>query len=260
MKIFFLTFGAPTKNYHEAVERLCNQAKQMDIFDEIIGMTEKDLQNDEEFWSKHCDFINNNSRGYGYWIWKPYIIKKTFKKMVDDDILLYLDCGCELNYLAIDEFRAKINLVKNKQILGSSACLEKSWNKIELINYLGMNDNKYLNTTQNAATQILILKNNFTLKLICEWFEICENYNLINDITSINEEYKEFKEHRHDQAVFSLLSKKYNCCNYDLDPTWISNFNDINKFNNYTKNWPIWAARNKTGNSILENLLKQNQS
>lgn len=117
-----------------------------------------------------------------------------------------------------------------------------------------------LNTPQNAGGLILILKNDLTYKIINEWYKICEIYDLINDSKSECDEYNEFKEHRHDQSVFSLLSKKYNCCNYDLDPTWILNFNDINNFNNFTKNWPIWAVRNKTGNSILENLLKQNQA
>ena len=32
------------------------------IFDEIIGLTEKDLQKDEFFWNKHYDFIKNNKR------------------------------------------------------------------------------------------------------------------------------------------------------------------------------------------------------
>ncbi len=89
----------PTKNYHDSVERICKQAKKMEVFDEIIGLTEKDLQNDENFWLKHNNFIESNLKGYGYWIWKPYIIMKTLEKMNNNDILLYLDCGCELNYL-----------------------------------------------------------------------------------------------------------------------------------------------------------------
>lgn len=146
MKIFFLTFGASTKNYHDAVERLCNQAKQMNIFDNIIGMTEKDLQNDNEFWSKHCDFINNNSRGYGYWLWKSYIIKETLKKMDDNDILLYLDCGCELNYLARNKLLEYIELVKEKKILGTSASSsDHDFTKMDLIKFIGMeNDIKQL--------------------------------------------------------------------------------------------------------------------
>ena len=33
---------------------------------------------------------------------------------------------------------------------------------------------------------------------------------MIDDSPSINENYKNFKEHRHDQAILSLLLKKYN--------------------------------------------------
>jgi hypothetical protein len=80
-KIYFLTFGGPDENYHDTVNRLCNQAKKMEVFNEIIGLTEKDLHNDKEFWSKHYNFIRQNKKkGYGYWLWKPYIIKKTLKK------------------------------------------------------------------------------------------------------------------------------------------------------------------------------------
>ena len=34
---------------------------------------------------------------HGFWLWKPFIIKKTMENMNDGDVLLYLDCGCELD-------------------------------------------------------------------------------------------------------------------------------------------------------------------
>ena len=57
------------------------------------------MYNDKEFWKKNGDFIEKNKRGYGYWLWKSYIIKKTMDMMKDGDILLYLDSGCEINIL-----------------------------------------------------------------------------------------------------------------------------------------------------------------
>ena len=66
MSIIFLTFGGPTPNYHDAVVRLCDQAKITGIFHEIIGLTESDLIKDIDFWNKHSDFIQSNPRGYGY--------------------------------------------------------------------------------------------------------------------------------------------------------------------------------------------------
>ena len=41
---WFITFGGPTANYHNAVKRICNQASTLDVFDHIIGYTDKDLK------------------------------------------------------------------------------------------------------------------------------------------------------------------------------------------------------------------------
>ena len=86
--IHFLTFGAGSQDYLEAVERICNQARQLGAFSSITGLTDKDLKADTEFWFKHGAFIKRNPRGFGYWIWKPYIIWKTLKSLPDGDILL----------------------------------------------------------------------------------------------------------------------------------------------------------------------------
>ena len=43
---------------------------------------------DTDFYEKHKNFINNNKRGYGYWIWKSYIVYKNLQKMNNGDILI----------------------------------------------------------------------------------------------------------------------------------------------------------------------------
>ena len=99
---YFLTFGAGN-SYIDAVQRLARQADEFKLFTEIFCMTESDLKEDLEFWGKHGEFMMNNRKGYGYYIWKPYIISKTLSKLEKDDILLYLDAGCELNLKYKDE-------------------------------------------------------------------------------------------------------------------------------------------------------------
>lgn len=93
----FITFGAGGDNYIEAGNRLIEQAKSLELFDKITLYKDADLKADTEFWEKHGDFIEKNKRGYGYWIWKPYLIKKSMDSMKDGDILLYADCGCEID-------------------------------------------------------------------------------------------------------------------------------------------------------------------
>ena len=59
---YFITFGGPTDNFHYAVQRICNEATYLNLFDEIYGFTECDLKNDNSFWEKHNNFIENNKR------------------------------------------------------------------------------------------------------------------------------------------------------------------------------------------------------
>jgi len=204
----FLTFGSHN-NYINDAKQLVNQAQDTELFDETIMYTGEDLQNDKSF-EKHNDFIKNNKRGYGYWLWKPYLIKKTMDQMKDGDILLYLDCGCEINPKEKSYVEDLFELVKKDYIIGSLASIEKEWTKMDLLLYLDMNTPTYLNTSQHQAGALLLLVCDKTRKLVNEWYEIGCNYHMIDDSPSIHKNLDCFKEHRHDQSIFSLLTKKYN--------------------------------------------------
>ena len=62
----FITFGAGSNNYYDAVKRLTSQANNLEIFNKVIGYTDNDIKKDNEFWNKHSKFILSNKRGYGY--------------------------------------------------------------------------------------------------------------------------------------------------------------------------------------------------
>lgn len=208
MSFNFVTFGSHN-NYIHATYRLVHQAKKLDMFNKISGYTGDYLKNDSEFWTKHENFIKNNRRGYGYWLWKSYIIKKEMEKMNDGDILLYLDCGCELYDKEKSWLSECINIVKEDLIIGTYCCYEKDWNKMDLIIKLDVNDDKYLNCEQHQAGAIMFLVCEQTRKIVNEWYELGCDYHNIDDSPSIIKNYDNFKEHRHDQSIFSLLTKKY---------------------------------------------------
>jgi hypothetical protein len=177
---------------------------------DIIAYNDKDLINDTEFWSQHSNFIQNNSRGYGYWVWKSYIIKKTMDTLNNDDILLYLDCGCEINInkkIIISEY---FELVKKDYIIGTETFIEKNWTKMDLLLKLDMLDDKYLNTPQHQGGTVLFKICDKTRTLVNQWYELSSDYHNIDDSPSISANFNCFVEHRHDQSIFSLLTKKYN--------------------------------------------------
>ncbi len=219
MTINFITFGAGSTNYLEAGIRLCNQAKRINLFNKITLFNGKSLEKDEYFWNKHSNFIMNNiNKGFGYWLWKPYIIKKTLDSLNDGDILLYLDCGCEISNNKKNKMINYINIIKDVYIITSFTFIEKDWNKMDLILYLNANSTEILETPQRQAGAILLYVCDKTRKLVNEWYDTACNYNLIDDSISNAKNYTGFKEHRHDQAIFSLLTKKYNIKNtYNIE-------------------------------------------
>jgi len=91
-KKYFISFANSDGPY--GTKRIIKEANDTKIFDETMAYSEKDF--DADFKAKCGDRFEKYKRGYGYWSWKPYIIKKTLEKMNDDDILVYADAGCQV--------------------------------------------------------------------------------------------------------------------------------------------------------------------
>jgi len=207
MSVNFITFGSHGK-YIDCAKRLARQATLLNAFQKINLYTSADLNSDD---FPHKEFIDKNPRGYGYWLWKPYFIKKNFDSMNDGDILLYLDSGCEIDFREKSDFTQLLEIVKRDKILGTYTCLEKEYNKMDLLIKLDVNAEMYINNSQHQAGAIMFFICNETRKIVNEWYALCCDYHLIDDSPSIVDNYLCFKEHRHDQSIFSLLTKKYNC-------------------------------------------------
>jgi hypothetical protein len=208
-KKYALTFGGGEQKYRDASSRVSNEILQTNLFDKVITYTDQELQNDDDFWKKNQEFIENNRKGYGFWLWKPYIIMKIMHTMKDNDILVYLDSGCVVVNEPIknEYFDALIKRCNEHQLVYTSAYyLEKLWTKMDLLTRLNMVNYDTMNTIQHQATFLIIKKNELMMDFITDWYNICQNYHNIDEI-SILQNYILFEEHRHDQSAFSLLIK-----------------------------------------------------
>lgn len=202
----FITF-ADTK-YKNTLQRIKNEAVEMKAFDEIHAMDESYLES--EFLSKNGKFIEENSRGYGYWIWKPQVIKQILSQIPDGSSIVYADAGCTLDKTKTSELTKYISEVDEKGIIAfqfegkpeeiftKHDCIEKVYPEVDR------------RSDQIIATAVIIRKNKFSANFINEWLSLCEDYHILDDSKSIHgKEPKDFYDHRHDQSIFSLLCKKH---------------------------------------------------
>lgn len=251
--IYLLTFGGPSEDYHEAVNRLRRQGLEFGIFNEIFAYTEEDLKIDSSFWNLHSNFILNNKRGYGYWIWKPYLIRKTLERLNNGDLLLYLDCGCEINCNGREKFNELIEKVNSKLIIGTETWSNDcTFTKSDLSNFYKL-DVKTLKIKHMQAGVLLMKKTPKIMEAINEWYLLCNNYHFIDDSPSRIKNYPGFVEHRHDQSCFNMVMKKHKLINYDIGPAeWGNGYHSRQNYLNNAMEYPLWYCRNKKGKSLKE--------
>jgi hypothetical protein len=187
-------------------QEYCSQSAKSAGFDEIISFSVNDI--DREFLEKNINILSQ-SRGAGYWIWKPYFIKKTLENMNDGDLLVYSDSGSyyqESVQPLIDIIQSEKNGVLSFELTG---LLERVYTKRDTFVLMGLDEPKYSETSQREATYIWLIKNEFTVNLINEYLEYAQDIRIITDSPSQNENFFDFQDHRHDQSIWSLLCKKY---------------------------------------------------
>lgn len=209
--IRFISFGCD--RFIESKKRIYVQAKISKFFDKITIYSPQNLGKD--FWEKHQNFINNNKRGYGYWLWKSYITLKELSTMDDDDILVYADTGCSVNNLAKQAFERYIEILDSQDVdiicykLLGDYHLEYKWTKNDVFEYFNLEE-EHKNSSQIMAGIFYCKKTKDMVNFFETLYKNCsENYNLIDDSPSISLNHKDFYENRHDQSMFSCSLKKY---------------------------------------------------
>ena len=223
-KITLLSFG--TKNLIKSASRLRKQAKDFKIYDNVKIFNEDDILSDDKK-ILQIKNLSKNSKGYGFWFWKPFLILKHIKELNEGDILHYMDLGCHLNPRGIKRFKQYIDIVNraSKGILAfqyyssnSDPHLkinypirkESMYTKSDLLNFFSVLENKKITDTEQFwAGSFFIKKNTFTINFLKEWLDVFRlRIEVIYDTPSKIKNFNEFIENRYDQSVFSIMCKK----------------------------------------------------
>jgi hypothetical protein len=246
-KIFFITFGAGNKEIEEAARRLGKQALDCGFFDEIEILSESDLP--DEVMSLFSPVRFDQTRGFGFWAWKPYLINRKIDSLQDGDVLVYLDAGFEINPGGQPRFTYYLDFVARHDVLVFPIAQQhRRWVKphsslkIETQNYF---------RNQVAGGFVMLKVSDLSRRITRRWYELAfeDNGAALTDWVEGGQTIgSEFMEHRHDQAILTHVIISENLPVLDRDDTyhtpWING-----------RDYPFLALRNNTGVSRIGPLL-----
>jgi hypothetical protein len=239
MNLHLISFGAPEQKYAYTRNRFYNEALNLGVFKSIKVLSDIESFDYTKELLDHKDFLYS-TRGFGYWIWKYFLISEMMKEIESDDILMYCDSGCTLNPNGLNRLQYYVNLAYEKgSLVFDVGHPEFKYTKMDTYKRVFGNDFENLETNQICATAFFLKNNDTNKKIIEEIKKIStENkYHYVSDAISNLENDSRFLEHRHDQSIFSLISKKNNFFVMNDETYWNPDWNVSGK------NYPIWATR-----------------
>lgn len=237
--INFLTFADSRLACKEIIRK---QAEESGFFDHIFAFDETGFE--DWYREKYADKLILGSRGYGYWMWKSYLLHRVLDQLDEGDYLVYADGGCTINKFGRTRFEEYLQLVDDSEsgVLGfQQGWRSAEWTKGDVFEYFGVrNSPEFLNHGQVAGTAIVLRKCWKSQQLVNEWYYVCHNhYDLITDKPSHTPNDPDFKENRHDQSVFSILTLKYHIAEVPVEEIYSeTGYESMAKY-------PIWATRYK---------------
>jgi hypothetical protein len=250
--VTFLTFGDGSLTMRRAARRLGRQAREIDIFKQVLVYDLVKLkQQHPTFWSLHSAFMMDprNSRGLGYWLWKPFLIREVLKRLEPDEVVLYSDAGCEiypsrqeklLQFLPLKEAGWDVSCFYGRFEHGKNWTIG-NWTKRSVVDHFGLSD-RTLQQPQILAGVIAMRRTPFSLALSDTWFTKCihDHYRLLRDDDVVDQDLGVI-DHRHDQAVLSGIV-------YSLPASELAHLKLFGAdFLESADLAPIHAARNQTG-------------
>lgn len=241
-KTILISFAS--SDLKKSINRLKKQAYETKFYDEVKIITEDDLDYNFKIHLKKI-ISDGNMRGYGYFMWKPYIVKKLLSEINNGDVINYVDVGFHIIKKNSERFKDYIKFIsgKDKWILPFQYHFklskeienisfpyreERKYSKGDLLNYYGFYDNSTVTETpQYMAGCFFIKKCDESVNFVNEWLDIFyKRIDLVNDTQSKIKNLNGFLENRHDQSVFSILCKKYNLMSfsaYECDWAYLNN-------------------------------------
>jgi len=238
-----VTAGLGSYKWQLAGRRLARQANRSHLFSTVEAYDLVSLRRYiPEFYDEHGQFISENARGYGYWLWRPYLLLKKIKSLKEDEMIVFLDAGCELNINFESErrFLDYVKIAKDSGIcIMRTSYLLTSWCKQDTLNSLSIRSDSSIRTVEPGV--LFLTKSDVNTELMEQWiyWSTKSNYHHLDDSPSKAPNGLNFVEHRHDQSLLTALLADRPDSTIEQE-----SFFPDDSWRTAGANFPIWVTRN----------------
>ena len=204
MKIYLVSFA--NKEFYEKQKILNKSALKFGI-DKTFTYTDNMLKK-TSFYKKNKKILDQEkSPGYGYAIWKPYVIYETLKRLNKGDILFYVDAGAEI----ISDIDPLVKLCKKQKgiLLFNAINKNKLYTKMDCFIHMDCKYESYFEHLQFMGGYQIYEKNRRTIEFIKKVLKFVQYPFLVDDTPSKSKNFKGFITHRHDQSVLTNVAIGY---------------------------------------------------
>ena len=230
--VLFITYGDET--YMAPRQRLLAQAEASGWFSLVrVAYERADAERLAARSAPALRVLRGQKRGGGYWLWKPLVVQEGLRLLRDGDVLVYADAGCTLNSGCAASFMQQLRSLSEARPIeaprlahgaswsGSSANAE--WCRADAAEHVllttGAADSsaaassaaasclaRFYLAEQVEANRLIILNCEASRAAVDEWAHLAlARPDLFTDEPSSQPNQPGFREHRHDQALFSAL-------------------------------------------------------
>lgn len=235
MKIHLATYG--DERYTQLKDDFIKSAKASSFFDEIHSCSHLDIA--PEFYKKVYEPLMT-SRGGGYWIWKPYVVKLVLDSIQDNEILVYCDAGSHINSNGYQRFSDYIKMVQTSPTGSVDFGLywrEYQFTKQEVFDFFE-SPPQIINSGQLVGGILIFRKCAHSTMLVNKWYDTAINHSFLFTDEKTRQQHDGFIDHRHDQSIFSVIRKTYGA-------NIIPNETFFHDYQRDGQKYPIWATQLK---------------
>jgi len=148
--------------------------------------------------------ILKQSKGGGYWLWKPYFILRTMTQAAEGDWVVYVDSGAVMRCAMRPLCQANSG---TDAILFLNDYFNRDYCKRDTFVLMGADTAEFHNSRQLDASLVFFKNNQQSRQFVKDWLTYCMDDRILTDDANRCglPNLPSFVTHRHDQSILSLL-------------------------------------------------------